>query len=329
MKKLLEINNLVVVYETNEGTVEALDHVNLAIEKAELVSLIGESGCGKSTLAKAILGVIPSPGKVTAGEILFNGQDILLQRDAWIHRQIRGTQIALIPQNPLSSLNPVFRIGTQIRDICKRSFRGRESPNSDILKANTLRLLNRVQLSPGLLSKLPGELSGGERQRILIVIALLLNPVFLIADEPTTALDVTTEAQILELLKKLAVEEKISVLYITHDLAVAGNIGERVVVMYAGQVVESAPSNIFFENTAHPYSVKLLSCLPNPEGTIQDIPGRVPNLIDPPQGCRFAPRCDRRLDKCEGYKPPKTGGREKHWVYCYNPYWRPEKANKH
>lgn len=183
-----------------------------------------------------------------------------------------------------------------------------------------LDLLRSVHLGAPetLLRKYPHELSGGQRQRIMIAVALLVNPSLVIADEPTTALDVTVQAQIISLLRELVGQQGTSVLYITHDLAVASKIADRIVVMYAGQEVESAPTSAFFEMPAHPYTEKLLECLPNPEGIIRDIPGRVPTLINPPKGCRFHPRCDRRTEKCSQERPPWVEIAPEHWLRCYN-----------
>jgi len=331
MARLLEVNDLVVHFETDRGRIEAIDGANLIIRPGEVVALVGESGCGKTTMARAILNVIPSPpARICRGSVIFKNRNILSMDERECNATIRGKAITLIPQDPLSSFNPLFTIKAQIAEIALANVRryGEKSRGSSearkITKNEITEMLIRVQLaSPmSLLSKYPHELSGGQRQRIMIAMALLPKPDLVIADEPTTALDVTIQAQILSLLRHLVIEEGVSVLYITHDLGVAFGISDRITVMYAGQEVESASTLSFFASPAHPYSNRLLQCLPNPNGTIQDIPGRVPSLIDPPKGCRFHPRCDRKIDQCDQGKPCLTEIAPGHWIRCHNPILR-------
>jgi peptide/nickel transport system ATP-binding protein len=321
---LLEIKDLIVHFETDRGMVEAIDGASLNILEGEVVGLVGESGCGKTTMARAILNVIPSPpGIIRGGSVIFRDREILTMDEEECNANIRGKAITLIPQDPFSSFNPLFTIGTQILDISGPKYENKGSSDAKkILGKKILDMLNLVQLPTpeGLLRKYPHELSGGQRQRIMIAVALLLNPSLVIADEPTTALDVTIQAQILSLLRRLVDKQRASVLYITHDLAVASKISDRIVVMYAGQEVESAPTRMFFASPAHPYARKLLECLPNPQGVIMDIPGRVPTLIDPPEGCRFHPRCDRAVERCHQERPSRVEIGTDHWVRCYRPY---------
>ena len=328
MAPLLEISDLVVHFETDRGMVEAIDGASLMINRGEVVALVGESGCGKTTMARSVLNVIPSPpGRIVRGSVIFNNQDLLSMGEEKCNSIIRGKAITLIPQDPFSSFNPLFTIGDQIWEVAFAKLRrSRENIRGSfnrkkVTEEKILKMLTRVQLpSPkSLLRKYPHELSGGQRQRIMIAMALLPDPDLLIADEPTTALDVTIQAQITSLLRRLVFEQGVSVLYITHDFGVASGIGDRIVVMYAGQEVESAPTVSFFTSPAHPYTNKLLECLPNPDGIIQDIPGRVPSLIDPPKGCRFHPRCDRSIKQCDQEKPSLTEIAPKHWIRCYNP----------
>ena len=328
MTLLLRVENLRTQFKTERGLVKAVDGVTYDIHEGEIVGLVGESGCGKTTMARAILNVIPSPpGKISKGQILFQGENLLLMEEKELNSSIRGKAITLIPQDPLGSFNPLFSVGTQLLDIAGRKFeRLTESQKSKDHQREIERkidhMLGRVQLpSPeNILRKYPHELSGGQRQRIMIAMALLTNPLLVIADEPTTFLDVTVQAQILQILKRLVREQRVSVLYITHNLAVASHISARIVVMYAGHIMESAPTRSFFANPVHPYTRKLLECLPNVASQIRGIPGNVPSLINPPQGCRFVTRCDRAQDPCHQKGPPREEIESGHWIYCYNPW---------
>lgn len=336
MQRLLEIKELTVHFYTDNGTIEAIDQANIGISRGEVVGLIGESGCGKTTTARAVLGIIPSPpGRIVHGEIGFQGQDLLKMDRRQFNKLIRGKAITLIPQDPFNSLNPLFTIGTQIMDIMRWKFKPRED-HGETAEKNTwvlsrrqkqdyrdkiIHMLKQMQIpSPEQqLRKHPHELSGGQRQRVLIAMALLSGPSLIIADEPTTALDVTIEAQILRLFRQLVKEYGVSVLYITHDLGVASQICDRVFIMYAGQVMESAPTSSFFRSPLHPYTRKLLESLPKPSGEISDIPGEVPNLINPGPGCRFFSRCDLADPKCKKRKPQAEELLPNHWVACFHP----------
>ncbi len=323
------MKDLVIHFYTDYGVVEAIDQVNLVVNRGEVVGLIGESGCGKTTTARAILGVVPSPpGKILGGEILFQGRDLLKMERRKFNSLIRGRAITLIPQDPFNSFNPLFTVGTQIMDIVKWKVfpsnpdQGNRSENrKEMSSKNVGRMLKQMQIpSPEhQLGKYPHEFSGGQRQRIMIVMALLSHPSLIIADEPTTALDVTIEAQILQLLRQLVTEFEVSVLYITHDLGVASQICDRVVIMYAGQVMEIAPIASFFAKPLHPYTRKLLDSLPNPKGTITDIPGEVPSLIKPPAGCRFCTRCEFVESKCWQERPVIEEIFPDQWVRCFHP----------
>lgn len=337
MAPLLEVRDLVVYFYTDYGVVEAIDRCNLMVNKGEVVGLIGESGCGKTTTARAILGVIPTPpGKIIRGEVIFQGHDLLQMEKHTLNSQIRGKEITLIPQDPFSSFNPLFTIGTQITDITRwkahpshgdpedrsaSNSKPRLKKNGKPDRVKIIQLLKQMQIpSPERqLRKYPHEFSGGQRQRIMIAMAMLSNPSLIIADEPTTALDVTIEAQILQLLRQLVKEYELSVLYITHDLGVASQICDRVIIMYAGQVMETAPITSFFTNPLHPYTKKLLESLPNPKGEIVDIPGEVPNLINPPPGCRFCTRCEFIEPRCRKERPVPQEVFPGHWVCCFHP----------
>jgi len=314
--RLLDISGLSVDFDTDRGRVQALDKVDLILKKGEVVAVVGESGSGKTTLGRAILNMVPSPpGKIIEGRVLFQGQNILEMGEDDCNALIRGKAITLIPQDPFSSANPLFTIGTQLRDIFKSSHKSEKE-----MKTRMITLLHQLQLpaDKSLLHKYPHELSGGQLQRIMIAASLLPDPSLIIADEPTTSLDVTVEAQILQLFRCIVKERDVSVLYITHNFAVASKVSHRITVIYAGQVVESAPTETFFDNTGHPYSRKLLECLPNPKGEIKDIGGLVPNLINPPNGCRFHPRCEYADQRCYQKRPILKEIEPGHWIGCYN-----------
>jgi peptide/nickel transport system ATP-binding protein len=318
---VLEINNLVVDFETDQGIVEAIDHLTLTVQEGEILGVVGESGCGKTTVARCVLGVIPQPpARMRAGEIRFQGQDLLCMPEEALTANIRGKAVTFIPQDPLASLNPLFPIGVQLHDMLRWSRRGARAQGSRDNREQILSLLQAVQLpSPAAqLRKYPHEFSGGQRQRLLIAAALAPNPDLIIADEPTSALDVTVQAQILLLLRALVKERGTSVLLITHDLGVVAKLCDRVTVMYAGQEAEVAPTASLFAHPSHPYTQKLLASLPDrQEGTIQGIPGVVPGLIDPPCGCRFHTRCEFAMPVCREERPPAVELFPDHWVRCH------------
>jgi len=316
---VLDIKNLSVVYHTDQGAVEALDQVNFSIKEGEIVGLVGESGCGKSTMGKTILRVLPeSSGEVVSGSIHFQEDDLLELSEREINARVRGRAITIIPQDPFVSFNPVFTIGSQFMDILKYKsvLRGGKE-----IKDEAIQMLKRVQIpsSETQIYKYPHEISGGQRQRVMIAMALAPQPSLIIADEPTTALDATIGAQVLELLKDLTKQFRTSVLFITHDLGVAYKICDRITVMYAGQIMESAPTDSFFKNPCHPYTRGLLDSLPNPKGGIRTIQGDIPSLINPPKGCRFHPRCPRGVDTCNKQKPEWGELFPDHFVRCYHP----------
>ncbi len=320
---LLSVNDLTVHFYTDRGVVKVLDSVELSIRRGEVVGLIGESGSGKTTIARSILQVLPPAGKIIAGTILFSGQNLLEMKENELNTFVRGKGITLIPQDPFNSLNPVFKVGTQMKDLMKWKGKTQEKDRGrkEIDEARIWKMLEEVQIpSPrSQLKKYPHQFSGGQRQRIMIAMALLPGPDLVIADEPTTALDVTVETQILRLMTKLVSGSGISVLYITHDLGVANQICKRIVVMYAGQYMEEAPVENLFSNPYHPYTKELLESLPNPEGNIRDIPGEVPSLLQPPEGCRFHPRCARVTNHCIKQRPTKISVGSDHWVRCFHP----------
>jgi peptide/nickel transport system ATP-binding protein len=315
---LLSARNVTVHFNTDRGDVQALDRVELYVGKGEVVGLIGESGSGKSTLAKTVLRVLPSTGRLMEGDILFSGKNLLEMKENELNQTVRGKRITLIPQDPFNSLNPVFTVGTQLRDLVKWKMGGKKGPERD---GRILEMLEQVQIpSPrNQLHKYPHQFSGGQRQRLMIAMALMPGPDLVIADEPTTALDVTVEAQILLLMTGLVARRGISVLFITHDLGVASKICKRIVVMYAGQDMEDALADVIFCDPRHPYTSELLESLPRPEGGIRDIPGEIPSLVNPPEGCRFHPRCLRATKECRMQRPEKRAVGKNHFVRCFHP----------
>ena len=317
---LLEIENLRLAFEGFEGTAEVLDGVSLAIAHGEAVGLVGESGCGKSVLARSVLRLDPSPPlRVRSGAIRFDNADVLAMAPAAL-RALRGAGIGMVFQDPTTYLNPVFTIGQLLADIF-RAHRCRV-PNDEPIGARSVALLRAVQLPEpeAMLARYPHQLSGGMRQRVLIAMALAGNPRLLIADEPTTALDVTIQAQILALLADLVARLDLTLLLITHDVGVVGAICRRVVVMYAGAIVEEAPTARLFEAPRHPYTRGLLDAVPDlahPGRLPRGIPGTIPSLRDPPPGCRFHPRCPIAMAVCRHEKPVLRAVGPGHRVACH------------
>ena len=300
MAKLLEVKNLRTYFFTDEGVVRAVDGVMWDIDEGETLALVGESGCGKSVTALSILRLIPNPpGRIVEGEILFEGRDLLKVSDAEM-RSIRGNRIAMIFQEPMTSLNPVLTIGQQIKEAIVLHL-GLDDQGAT---ARAIELLEMVGIpeSGQRLKDYPHQFSGGMRQRVMIAMALACNPKVLIADEPTTALDVTIQAQILEIMARLSKELGTAVLIITHNLGVVARYADRVNVMYAGEIVESGTAMDIFKRPAHPYTVGLMASVPRLDETekvrLTTIEGQPPLLIQPIQGCPFRPRCDWAIDQC-------------------------------
>jgi len=314
---LLTIDNLCTHFYTYRGIVKALNRVYLRIKRRGKMGIVGETGCGKSVMALSILRLVPNPGKILEGEIIFNGKDLLkLSEKEMSH--IRGEKISMIFQEPTAYINPVFEIGEQVARVMM--VHQRLDKNTAMQK--TVEMFKEVNIPDPekLLKRYPHELSGGMLQRVLIAMALSCNPKLLIADEPTTFLDVTTQYQILELMMSLIDRLGSSVLLITHNLGVVAETCDEVAVMYAGNVVESAPVRAFFRNPAHPYAKGLLNAVPKlieSNRRLQAIPGRVPDLVNPPLGCRFHPRCPYAMDICRKELPSSVETEKDHFVSCH------------
>lgn len=301
---LLHIDNLKTYFHTSGKVIPAVDGVSFAVNTGETLCLVGESGSGKSVTALSILRLIPTPpGRYMAGEILFDGQDLLKKSEKEMSG-IRGNAISMVYQEPMTSLNPVFTIGAQLREVL-RIHKGLSRRQSDERAAHMLSLVGIPD--PGArLKDYPHQLSGGMRQRVMIAMALCCEPRLLLADEPTTALDVTIQAQILDLLRTLKRELGMTILFITHDLGVVAEMAERVIVMYAGRIVEEAPVGNLFAEPLHPYTEGLITCIPRLENAVprlNTIPGMVPPPYDFPPGCRFHPRCPYARPACSAHAP--------------------------
>ncbi len=309
---ILEVRGLTTELRTEEGRFKAVDDVSFDLYPGEVLGIVGESGCGKSMTALSILGLVPRPpARIVAGEVRFEGRDLLRLGEREL-RRLRGAAIAMIFQEPMTSLNPVFTVGEQLVE----TLRHHERLGQRAARERAVELLAKVGIpSPAeRLDAYPHELSGGMRQRVMIAMALSCNPKVLLADEPTTALDVTIQAQILDLLERLQAELGMAVVIITHDLGIVAEFAQRVLVMYAGRVVEEGPVEAIFEHPAHPYTRGLLASLPDLEGgteRLQAIPGSVPQLGALGPGCRFAPRCPLAGPECRALDPPlrRAGGR--------------------
>ena len=318
-EKLLEIKNLRTYFYTEEGVVRAVDGVSWDLEEGETLGLVGESGCGKSVSALSILRLIPRPpGRIVEGEILFEGEDLLEISDAEM-RDIRGNRIAMVFQEPMTSLNPVLTIGNQLTEAITLHL-GLERADA---RGRAVELLELVGIpeAGARLDDYPHQFSGGMRQRVMIAMALSCNPKLLLADEPTTALDVTIQAQILELMAQLSRDLGTAVVIITHNLGVVSRYADRVNVMYAGEIVESGSTIDIFKNPKHPYTVGLMASVPRLDATehirLDAIEGQPPLLINPIPGCPFEPRCDWAVDECRTAHPELELKEERHWARCW------------
>ena len=319
-EKVLDVKNLKTSFYTSQGLIPAVDDVSFHVNKGETLGIVGESGCGKSVTSLSILRLVPNPpGVIEKGETLFEGKDLLKYSESAM-RKVRGNEIAMIFQEPLTSLNPVFTIGNQITEAIMLH-QGLGSAKATERAVEMLRLVG-IPLPERRVREYPFELSGGMRQRVMIAMALSCNPKLLIADEPTTALDVTIQAQILRLMKQLKKDIGMAIMLITHDLGVVAEMAQRVIVMYAGRIVEEAPVIPLFRKPLHPYTLGLLASVPQldvEKKRLHVIEGTVPNLADMPGGCRFNPRCPYADEKCRTHEPDLSDVSDGRKVRCWYP----------
>lgn len=315
MQTILEVKDLSTHYFTDAGVVKALDEISFTLERGEAMGIVGESGCGKSTLGHSLLRLVPKPGKIVGGQIILEGEDIMSYSSEKMRKEVRWVKVSMVFQNALSALNPVKKVGDQITDtmISHQGFAKAEA------FARAEKLMEAVGVNPSRLSNFPHEFSGGMKQRVVIAMALALNPTILIADEPTTALDVIVQAQILNMLKRLRKEIGLQILLITHDLSLVAEIADKVAVMYAGKLVEVGTAEEIYRNPKHPYTQALVKSVPTVGGSrdLFSISGTPPNLITPPSGCRFHPRCPYVMEVCKEKEPELIKVGSGHRAACW------------
>ena len=325
-KSIIEVQDLKTYFYTVEGVVKAVDGVSFGVNKGKILGIVGESGCGKSVTALSILQLVPPPGRILNGQIFYytkNEQKVDItaySQSGAAMRSIRGNEIAMIFQDPMTAFNPVYTIGNQVSEAIMLH----QKTDKTVARERTIELFDQVGISAPAqrVDDYPYQLSGGMRQRAMIAMALSCNPGLLIADEPTTALDVTIEAQILTLLRELKSELEMSIMIITHDLGVIGEMADDVIVMYLGKIVEAADVNTLFYNPKHPYTLGLLNSIPlitsEDRKRLYTIPGSVPSLFEIPEGCLFSPRCPYKIDQCREDPPiseVESGHQVKCWLY--------------
>jgi len=312
---LLKIEDLTIHYITDDGTVHAVNDLNLSLNRGETLGLVGETGAGKTTTALSIMGLVPNPpGKVISGEVEFEGEKLFEKSEAEL-RQVRGNKISMIFQDPMTSLNPIMTVRDQIAEVVLLH----ENLTAKEAKEKADEMLLKVGIRADRAKEFPHQFSGGMRQRVVIAIALACNPALLIADEPTTALDVTIQAQVLELMKELKIEFNTAMIMITHDLGIVAEICDNVAIMYAGSVVEQAGKEELFTNPKHPYTIGLFNSIPDidsDDSVLKPIKGLMPDPTNLPTGCPFHPRCDSALPQCSEILPKRTEISANHYVKC-------------
>jgi len=320
MTLLLDVQNLKTKFHTPEGTVHAVNGISFHLDEGETLAVVGESGCGKSVTMLSVMRLIPiPPGEIVSGVVQYKDRDLLRLSEEVMQSEIRGREISMVFQDPMTSLNPVLTIGRQLTE----SLRVHLGLGQDECRRRAVEMLALVGISDAdrRLDNYPHEFSGGMRQRVMIAMALACNPTLLIADEPTTALDVTIQAQITDLVKDLRERIGLSIIWITHDLGVVAGLAQRVIVMYAGYIVEEADVDTLYEKARHPYTMALMEALPHVEhrreGRLKSIPGAPPNLLVEPVGCPFNPRCEYVRERCHMENPPLQAIEEGHAVACW------------
>lgn len=302
MEALLKVENMSMFYHTSKGSVRAIDNISFSLNKCETLGVVGESGCGKTSLGTSILRMPPSPGKFENGKIILDGEDIIHLKEDYIRKHIRWSKVSMVFQGAMNSLTPVYTIGKQMLETLNEHMVMDKVTASELI----VEYLGYVGLSPDIISRYPHELSGGMKQRVVIATALFLRPKLIILDEPTTALDVIVQAEIINLLKRLKKTFDLSFIFITHDLALEAEIADRVCVMYGGKIAEIASNEEIYSNALHPYTKRLLIATPRLNKTVERlefIEGTPPDLINPPEGCRFCPRCKEAIEKCKYEEP--------------------------
>lgn len=311
---VLSVCGLRTYFFTKKGTVKAVDDVSFDLGYGEILCIVGESGSGKTVTALSLLRLIEPPGRIIEGKIIFEGKDLLDIPLRQMH-EVRGNRIAMIFQDPHSSLNPVFTIGDQITEAVT----AHRNLTKSGAKARALELLRLVDIPEPerRFHEYPHQFSGGMKQRVMAAMALACDPSVLIADEPTTALDLTIQAQILDLFLELKKKSDLSIIYITHDLGVVSELADYIVVMYAGRIIEKGCRDEVLKNPLHPYTRGLIDCLPSEKENLASIPGTIPDLVDPPEGCIYNPRCNSAMDICMKDKPKSTETKNEHYVFCF------------
>ncbi|ACS32836.1 ABC transporter ATP-binding protein [Thermococcus gammatolerans] len=315
-KNILEVRNLKMYYFTNRGMVRAVDDISFDLKKGEVLGLAGESGCGKSSLGFTLMGMPTPPGKIVDGSIKIDGREIVGLPEDVLRKEIRWQKISMIFQGAMNALNPVYTVGYQMIEPLVLH----KGMSKDEALDRAQKYLELVGLDPEIVYRYPHELSGGMKQRVIIASALLLEPDVVIADEPTTALDVVVQAQIINLMKKLKKDLGLSMIFITHDLSILAEISDKVAIMYAGKIIEIGDSEKIYYEPAHPYTQKLLASIPRLHEDVEKlefIPGQPPNLINPPKGCRFHPRCPYAMDVCKEQEPELKEIDKDHYAACW------------
>lgn len=318
---ILKVENLKINFFTRKGKVYAVDDISFSLKKGETIGLVGESGCGKTTTVLGLMKMVPTPGEIISGRILVDGKDIIPLSESEMREKVRWVKISMIFQGAMNCLTPVYTIGKQMMETIQTH---KEMAYSQA-KKKMINYLNLVGLPEDIIRRYPHELSGGMKQRVVIATALFLEPEIVICDEPTTALDVVVQAQIVNLLKGLKKKLGLSVIFITHDLATEAEVADRLLVMYAGKLAEIGTNGQIYGKGGpiHPYTEKLLKATPRLHEKVEElsfIPGIPPDLVDPPSGCRFHPRCSEVMERCKKEEPPLIEAEPEHWIACWRSY---------